>query len=200
MKKLAVFFPGIGYTLEKPLLYYSRKLAEQHGYEILTVPYENFPQKVRGDRGKMMESFRIALAKTEEVLKEVDFTPYEEILFVGKSIGTIVAAKLAQDRRELPIRLLLYTPLEETIELLGTADAKDTAETNSTAAQRALAFSGTNDPWVGGRESRIAKLCYEKKIRCISLEGGNHSLETGDLQRDLDYLKMVMQMSAKFMS
>ena len=28
-KKIAVFFPGIGYTNDKPLMYYSRKLAEE---------------------------------------------------------------------------------------------------------------------------------------------------------------------------
>ena len=33
MKKLAVFFPGIGYTADKPLLYYSRKLAAELDYE-----------------------------------------------------------------------------------------------------------------------------------------------------------------------
>ena len=31
--KVAVFFPGIGYHCDKPLLYYSRKLAQECGYE-----------------------------------------------------------------------------------------------------------------------------------------------------------------------
>ena len=30
-KKIAVFFPGIGYTCDKPLLYYSAKLAAAKG-------------------------------------------------------------------------------------------------------------------------------------------------------------------------
>lgn len=29
--KLAVFFPGIGYHCDKPLLYYSRKLVQNMG-------------------------------------------------------------------------------------------------------------------------------------------------------------------------
>ena len=28
MKRLAIVFPGIGYTAEKPLLHYSRRIAE----------------------------------------------------------------------------------------------------------------------------------------------------------------------------
>ena len=39
MKKLAVFFPGMGYTHDKPLLYYSGKLAKEHGYKIVRVEY-----------------------------------------------------------------------------------------------------------------------------------------------------------------
>ena len=35
MKKLAVFFPGIGYTVDKPLMHYSRRLAANAGFEIL---------------------------------------------------------------------------------------------------------------------------------------------------------------------
>ena len=33
-KRLAVIFPGVGYHVDKPLLYYSRKLAKEYGYEV----------------------------------------------------------------------------------------------------------------------------------------------------------------------
>ena len=29
--KIAVFFPGIGYHCDKPLLYYARKLVQEYG-------------------------------------------------------------------------------------------------------------------------------------------------------------------------
>ena len=95
MKKLAVFFPGIGYTVDKPLLHYSRKLVTDAGYEVKLLPYSGFPQKVKGDRDKMLESYRIALAQSEEMLSDIDFSDYNSVLFVGKSIGTIVAAEIA---------------------------------------------------------------------------------------------------------
>ena len=47
MKKLAVIFPGVGYHTDKPLLYYSKKLASRNGYEIVEVPYGKFPKGVR---------------------------------------------------------------------------------------------------------------------------------------------------------
>ena len=71
-KKLAVIFPGIGYTADKPLLYYARRIAAEQGYEIMTIPYSGFPKKIRGDRKRMEESFRIALDQSEQLLAEVD--------------------------------------------------------------------------------------------------------------------------------
>ena len=56
-KKIAVFFPGIGYTCDKPLLYYGAKLAAEKGYEIARVPYGNFPPNVKGDAEKMYQCF-----------------------------------------------------------------------------------------------------------------------------------------------
>ena len=39
-EKLAIIFPGIGYHSDKPLLYYSRKLAKERGYEeIISLKY-----------------------------------------------------------------------------------------------------------------------------------------------------------------
>ena len=71
-KKLAVFFPGIGYTVDKPLMYYSRKLAAEQGYEIKLLPYQGFPQKVLADGERMRESFRIAMQQTEQMLSGTD--------------------------------------------------------------------------------------------------------------------------------
>ena len=48
MKKLAVFFPGIGYTADRPLLYYSRRTAAELGYEIRSVAYSGFPADDHG--------------------------------------------------------------------------------------------------------------------------------------------------------
>ena len=183
--KLAVFFPGIGYTADMPLLHYSRRLAAGLGYEIRLLNYGGFPQGVRGDREKMAACYRLALTQAEEMLSDVDLTVWEDILFVGKSVGTIVAARLAskspaRDR----IRLVLYTPMEDTFRFpFGTA----------------AAFTGSADPWVGGEKSRITTLCGEREIPCLVIPGANHSLETGDPMLDIDNLKTVMDRTGRFM-
>ena len=89
MNKLAVIFPGIGYSADKPLLHYSRRLAEKHGYEVIILPYSGFPRKVKGDRKKMEECFHIAVRQSRKMLSDVNFPEYDDILFIGKSIGTV---------------------------------------------------------------------------------------------------------------
>ena len=57
--KLAVFFPGIGYHCDKPLLYYSRKLVQEYGYEkIVTLNYTYDGKNLRGNEdGKRKANF-----------------------------------------------------------------------------------------------------------------------------------------------
>ena len=126
LHKLAVIFPGIGYTADKPLLYFGRRIAVEYGYEVRIMDYKGFPPKVKGDRNRMEESFFIALRQAEEMLAGVDFTEYDDIVFIGKSIGTIVAAKIAADSSaKARIRQVLYTPLEDTFRFpIGEATAR----------------------------------------------------------------------------
>ncbi|MCR4590120.1 MAG: alpha/beta hydrolase [Lachnospiraceae bacterium] len=182
--KLAVFFPGIGYTADKPLLHYCRKLAVENGYEIRIISYSGFPEKIQGNREKMTESFQIALSQAEAILSEVDYARYDDILFVGKSIGTIVAAKIASENsvRER-IRFILYTPLNDTFVF---------------PIGEAVAFTGSDDPWVGKEKSLIAEICKEKDIPCHIVNGGNHSLECGETLRDIENIKSVMEETERF--
>lgn len=185
MKKLAVFFPGIGYTADKPLLYYSRKLAAELSYEVLTLSYGGFPKKPKDDPEKLKACFRLAADQAAEQLEEVRWKHYDEIVFVAKSIGTAVAADLAakcpvKER----IRFVLYTPVEELF---------------SFPLGEAVAFTGGADPWVGGAESRVPALCRERGIPCLLIPGANHSLETGDLHTDLQTIIAVMESTGRFL-
>ena len=66
--KLAVIFPGIGYTADKPLLYYTTRLAKKHGYHIQTVSYGALPENIKGDSAKMKQAFELASEQTEQKL------------------------------------------------------------------------------------------------------------------------------------
>ena len=57
MKKIAVYFPGIGYHCDKPLLYYSRNAAYELGYEnYKNVAYTYKAGNIRGNEAKIKEA------------------------------------------------------------------------------------------------------------------------------------------------
>ncbi len=184
MNRLAVIFPGIGYTADKPLLHYSRRLAERAGFEIKIISYGGFPKKAKGDREKIRKSCELALEQTKSSLKGTDFTVYEDVLFIGKSIGTVAAADIAaHSKAEDMIHFILYTPLEETF---------------SYPLGEAVVFTGSADPWTGGDKSKIAEICAQREILCHVIEGANHSLETADPQQDIAALQLIMQRTEDF--
>ncbi|MBO7710641.1 MAG: alpha/beta hydrolase [Lachnospiraceae bacterium] len=184
MNKLAVVFPGIGYTVDKPLLHCSRRLASSLGYEVRLLPYTGFPKKVIGDRNRMEESYQIALEQSVRMLSDTDLTQYEDILLIGKSIGTIVAARLAS---ESPARdrigLVLYTPLQDTF-LFPFRDA--------------IAFTGSSDPWTRA-QTPIPQLCAERDIPCLVIPQANHSLESDDVLQDVKNLGIIMEKTREYM-
>lgn len=180
-KKLAVILPGIGYTCDRPLLYYSGKLAQGLDWEVVRVPYGGFPEKVRGDAEKMRQSAEMALAQTEEMLRDVDWKRYGQILFISKSVGTVVAAAYAHAHR-LSCRHILFTPVEATF---------------AVPVGNAIAFHGTADPWVA--TETLTRLCREADIPLYITENANHSLETGDVLQDIRNLQAVMARAEAFM-
>ena len=172
--RLAVFFPGIGYHCDKPLLYYSRKLAAGYGFEIAEVSYEGFRRDIRGSEEKMREAFENAFIQAEQVLEHVTFNRHETVLFVSKSIGTAVAG--AYDARYgICAHHIFYTPVEASLPVM----------------QNGIVFHGTADPWAGAEI--IQQGCRKKEIPCYSYEAANHSLETGKVQNDLKNMQDIME-------
>ena len=181
--KLCVLFPGIGYTVDKPLLYYLGKYARSRDYEIISIKYKDLPKKVKGDSEKMKLTFDMAIEQTKDQLKDVEWSKYEHIIFIGKSIGTAIAAAFGKELKSglshsldnLNINYILLTPLKETFLFI---DSKSAA-----------AFHGTSDPWAETPE--IEGLASKLDIPLYEYANANHSLETGDFETDINYLKDV---------
>lgn len=180
-KKVAVLFPGIGYTCDKPLLYYAGKLAAEKGYKILKVEYGNFPSGIKGDKEKMAEAFQSGLEQAEDILSQVCWEEYEDILFISKSIGTVISGAFAK-KYKLRVKNILFTPLKQTFSF---------ADNNS------IVFHGTADPWANTDD--IVEGCKKLELPLFLTERGNHSLEAGDVLEDLTNLKIIMKEVNMFM-
>ena len=178
--KLAVLFPGIGYTCTKPLLYYAGRTAAALGYKVIPVAYGELPKDAKGDPQKMNICFVSAYEHAEALLSSVAWSECEDILFVGKSIGTVVAARYAREHG-VPARLVLFTPLADTFRFTGGS---------------AIAFHGTADPWAATADIRRA--CKEQGIPLYLTERANHSLETGDVTADLAALAEAIERVRQF--
>ncbi|MBO4458874.1 MAG: hypothetical protein J5802_14305 [Butyrivibrio sp.] len=176
-KNLMVIFPGMGYNTSRPVLYYTRKLAQKYGYEIREVNF-SFPEKaadVKGKSDKMSQSFEIAMSHAREQLAGIDYGSYDRVIFVGKSIGTVVAA--AYDKQEnVNAEHIIYTPLPHTFKY--------------SRKECGIMVHGTSDPWC---ETQIVdEKSRELNIECIKVADANHSLETDSVQTDLGNLMKIM--------
>ena len=167
---------------------YGRRVAESVGYkEYKNVEYVNRIGNVKGDPVKMQAAFEDLYGQTEEILKDIDFSGYDSILFLSKSVGTIIATTYAE-RHKIPCRHVLYTPLEATFDNCA-----------SDLSGRAIAFTGTADPWVESTAA-ITDRCQKAGIPVHVIEKANHSLETADVWKNLKNLEKIMALTADFIS
>ena len=183
--KLCVLFPGVGYSVDRPLLYFSKKLATAQGYEIRDISYHDLPHISRDNKldDVKLKAYSLAVEQAAECLADVKWDEYEDILFVGKSIGTIVAAALAEN---VPysgtIRFIYFTPLSYTF--------------NHVKPASGPVFTGTADPWVIPDEIRAKSEEFE--LPYYSFENANHSLETDDVMTNIDYLHEIFDVVSKY--
>jgi hypothetical protein len=178
-KKCVILFPGVGYSTDRPLLYYSGKLARQAGWTLHTVGYPEFKSAaisdMRQDQSRREQAFYQALTSIEGQLRA--FPDFDRYLFIGKSIGTILAAYLAANPfKDQDVSAVFYTPLKETFDF-----ARD---------RGGIAFYGDADPWVG--KATIVSGAKKRRLPLTVYPGANHSLETGNLSKDLEILTDVM--------
>ena len=180
-KKLFVIFPGMGYTKDKPLLYYASKIARNKGYEITDIDYTHFFTAAKFSDPESEVKIEKSYAMVAEKLSEVDFKAFETVVFAGKSMGTMLSARYAEEH-DVKAEQLWYTPLEPTFEH---------------GCKSAIAFIGTKDPF-----SDVARMQETAKVQSIPLyvyPEGNHSLETGVIGTDLKTLGDVMKLTEDFL-
>ena len=182
MSKIAVYFPGIGYHCDKPLLYYSRNITCELGYKnYRNVSYTYNAGNIRGNEEKMKEAYETLFSQAEAELTDIVWSEYDDVLFISKSIGTIIATSYAEKYGLKSARHILYTPLSQTYLF---------------APDLAIGFIGTADPWSDTNE--IIQLSNANHIPIAVYEGCNHSLECADTLKNIENLKDIMQRTMDF--
>lgn len=192
MSKIAVLVPGIGYTCDRPLLYFAGKLAQNSGYQIIRLGFRHLGGKKNliGNEKKMKKVFEHALEQTDEQLDIDELTKAEKVFFISKSVGTVVAAAYEAGHRKkfaaagTDVRHIYFTPVAGTFAFM--------------RPESGIAFHGTADPWV--EHALVVNACREKNVPLYITDNANHSLETGDVMEDLETLRKTMQIVAAFIN
>lgn len=184
MKKLAVIFPGVGYTKDRPLLYYSGKMAAGYGFELRFLDFSGikWSKEELKDPVFLNNTLERCLEITDTSFKDMDDLSGYELYFISKSIGTVVATAYAK-KHALKAGQICFSPL--------------TAIESYVTDKDTMLFYGDNDPMAD--HEIIEKIMDEKGLKGMRINGGNHSLETGDIGRDIDNLKDMMECIEKIM-
>jgi len=171
MKKLVIMFPGVGYTMDFPLLYYASFLYEAKGYEQIHMKYNSIffePDLTREEKSLRVRDY------VWEKAKDIDFSEYDEVVFLSKSFGTAEAGYLAEKLGINPTQIYL------------------------TPVPRALPYIKEADTVVIGTADEVYPECKayfdEHGIKPLYVEDADHSLEVkGKPFESLEILRDVMR-------
>ena len=92
--------------------------------------------------------------------------------------------RLAETGRCVQIVNLFLTPIEPTLKYL--TEAKNGTKMGSSQ----IVFSGTADQWM--EPELLADFCRKHGIEHHAYAGGNHSIETGHVLRDVEIAKEIV--------
>ena len=169
--KLAMVFPGLGYTCQMPLLYYSTLLLVDLGFDVLWVETNYGTNKEylalnEEMKSEWIEKDTIAAWKSVMIKRN-----YKRVVLLGKSIGTVSLAVLLQER-SLPkdTRNVLLTPLLNDKEVVASLQQNPT--------KRSLFVIGTADAYYD--PVALKQVRENSKNKVLVVKGADHSLEIGE--------------------
>lgn len=175
MKKMVVFFPGAGYGMDSPLLYYADFLFETKGYDRLVMNYEGI---LCNRELELEEKIRQLREYELERVSQIDFTMYDEVVFLAKSVGTVEAGWLAE-KLDIKVQQIFLTPMKEALNY---------------CTGMAKVVIGTADSVY----AMYKEYCDKEKVDTLYIKDGNHSLEVvGKPYESIEMLKKVLEFIEK---
>ena len=187
--RLAIFLPGMGYTCDRPLLYYPTQWLIDQGTDVFWVEYNYVRQPeymMLPERERAKWTFADVSAACQAVLSQ---RAYQQVILVGKSLGTLAMGHLLRSG----ILGDALTPIWLT-PLLHNAWLR---ERISEDGRPGLFISGTADPHFDTQGMADASQTAGSEV--LLIEGADHSLEiAGDLWSTLQTLEQVMRSVTRF--
>lgn len=178
--KLAVLFPGMGYTLDAPLMWYSERASFDAGCDVLSLEYGYQTNRKPFHPEDLHNLVEEAVAAVSQIVRG----QYSSIVFIGKSLGTIVQAEVAQRMEASVSNHIFLTPLKRTIPFIQ-------------QSQRALVVVGDNDSAFSASE--VSQISHISKVELVVIPKADHGLEVDDdIPGSIDVLKHVSSLCRDF--
>lgn len=165
-----IIFPGWGYTVHMPLLFYSSELMLSLKADVLTVEYEYNNRQdflALDNKERMQWLFTDVQSAYQTVLKQRE---YKQITFIGKSLGTRAMGHLLTNE-PLPanVNAIWLTPLLKDVRL---------REQMKQFRGRSLFISGTADPHYDAEHMKEVQEATKGQV--VLVDEGDHSLNIKD--------------------
>lgn len=180
---LVVLLPGMDYRNDKPLLRYTEKIALEEGCDTLSIEYGFQVANKKLDKDNETV---VVIKESRRVFNKAMENNYKKVLFVGKSIGTIIQNYIQKNEEKNYESFNIYlTPTDESVEM--------------GLKKGSLVFTGSKDKYIMVENRRFIKSSSNFKV--IEFEGANHSLEIdNETLKNIDRLKIIMEMEKNFIT
>lgn len=169
---LVVEFPGANYGVDKPIFHYTRKALLNLGMDVLSLEYGY--QAARQKLNFTDETIEHIINDLQKLFNQIELTKYKVIIFVSKSLGTLLAGKLA-DRLKLKVHQLFITPIKEAIPFV---------------VDESCVITGTHDPLF--TESEREQIST-KNIELHVIPNADHGLETKQIGESIEIMKNLQE-------
>ena len=186
-QRLALILPGLRYTCDMPLLFYTARLMIQRGAAVLQVhsdytqaAYQSAPGSEQGRwlAEDTQAAYQAGLAADD----------FRELILIGKSIGTLALASLVAGGVEAPgiwLTPLLHQPrlVEAALQQKGPA----------------LFIGSSSDPTFD--LAQMQRIQAAGKGEGLVIPGADHSLEIpGDVLASLEIMRQVVERILAFLN
>jgi hypothetical protein len=183
-QSLAVLFPGLRYTCDKPLLHYTTLSLASLGIDVLQL-WTDYTQAEFASLSQAEQVLRYLEDAHSALQAAQGQQAYPLLVLVGKSIGTLTMALLLgqADSSFAQATTIWLTPL---LNLPMVALAVQSLQT------RTLIAGGTGDATFDPQILQAVR--SQPGLKTLVFEGANHSLEIpGDPLRSVQFLGEVVQ-------
>jgi hypothetical protein len=187
-KMLAVLFPGMRYTCDKPLLYFTTELLLAKGYDVLQL-WANYRDDTFEQLSQAEQTIRLVSDGQALFNAGQQFGKYEKTLLCGKSLGTLIMAFILNLDQDFPnLQTIWLTPL------LNLPPVSESILKNQSPVF--IAGSLSDFTFNSGPYDQIGS---NTNITSFIIEEADHSLEVpGDTLQSINILDTVIRKISDF--